>query len=128
MKALVTGGGGFLGMAIVRRLLQRGDTVRSFSRGDYPELRALGVEVHRGELADAEAVARAADGCDIVFHAAARAGIWGPYEEYHRANVQGTENVIAACRRWGRQALRFPGPYPTAAATICSRFKRTAAN
>ena len=47
MKALVTGGGGFLGKAIVLKLLERGDEVRSFSRGDYPELRRLGVEVVR---------------------------------------------------------------------------------
>jgi 2-alkyl-3-oxoalkanoate reductase len=99
MKALVTGGGGFLGGAIVRRLRARGDEVRSFSRGDYPELRSLGVEVIRGDLVDPEAVARAAEGCDIVFHSAAKAGIWGPHEEYHRANVVGTQNVIAACRR-----------------------------
>src|SRR5947199_598803 len=100
MKALVTGGGGFLGSAIVRRLRARGDEVRSFSRGDYPELRNLGVETIQGDLADPEAVTSAAQGCDIVFHVAAKAGIWGPYQEYYRANVLGTQNVIAACRRW----------------------------
>ncbi len=99
MKALVTGGGGFLGGAIVRQLRARGDEVRSFSRGDYPELRALGIEVTRGDLADPDAVASAVEGCDIVFHVAAKAGVWGPYEEYYRANVLGTQNVIAACRR-----------------------------
>lgn len=107
MNALVTGGGGFLGKAIVRRLLARGDEVRSFSRGDYPELRALGVKIHQGDLADAEAVGRAAQGCDIVFHVAAKAGIWGPYQEYHRANVVGTENVLAACRHHGIARLVF---------------------
>jgi nucleoside-diphosphate-sugar epimerase len=100
MKALVTGGGGFLGGAIVRRLRARGDEVRSFSRGDYPELQSLGVETSRGNLADPDAVAAAAQGCDIVFHVAAKAGIWGPYEDYFRANVLGTQNVIAACRRY----------------------------
>jgi nucleoside-diphosphate-sugar epimerase len=99
MKALVTGGGGFLGQAIVRLLLARGDQVRSFSRGDYPELRALGVEVHQGDLADTEAIASAARDCDIVFHVAAKTGIWGPYQEYYRSNVLGTQNVIRACRR-----------------------------
>ncbi|MEK9145760.1 MAG: NAD-dependent epimerase/dehydratase family protein, partial [Elusimicrobiota bacterium] len=49
MKVLVTGGGGFLGKALVRRLLERGESVRSFSRGDYPELTESGVEVRRGD-------------------------------------------------------------------------------
>lgn len=99
MKGLVTGGGGFLGSAIVRLLRKQGHAVRSFSRGDYPQLRALGVEVFRGDIADGEAVARAAQSCDVVFHVAALAGLWGDYENYHRTNVLGTEKVLAACRR-----------------------------
>jgi nucleoside-diphosphate-sugar epimerase len=109
MKALVTGGGGFLGGAIVRLLVERGDEARSFSRGDYPLLRELGVAQFRGDLADREAVIRAAEGCDVVFHVAARAGIWGSFAEYYRANVTGTENVIAACCRHGVGRLVFTG-------------------
>lgn len=105
MKALVTGGGGFLGSAIVHRLVARGDTVRSFSRRQHPELDQLGVEQHSGDLADAEAVAKAAAGCDLVFHVAAKAGVWGKFDDYYQANVVGTENVIAACRRQGIQRL-----------------------
>jgi len=99
MKALVTGGGGFLGKAIVTKLLERGDSVRSFARGDYPELASWGVETVRGDLADAEAVTEAHVGCDIVFHVAAKPGIWGRYEAYRLTNIVGTDNVIAACRR-----------------------------
>ena len=109
MKALVTGGGGFLGGAIVRLLSARGDTVRSYSRGEYPALTRLGVEQVQGDLADREAVIRAAAGCDVVFHVAARAGIWGSYAEYHRANVTGTENVLAACRHHGIGRLVYTG-------------------
>jgi 2-alkyl-3-oxoalkanoate reductase len=98
MKALVTGGGGFLGCAIVRQLRLRGDDVVSFSRGHYPELAALGVEQRSGDLSDLNALVEAARGCDIVFHVAAKAGVWGSFEEYRQANVVGTENVIAACR------------------------------
>jgi nucleoside-diphosphate-sugar epimerase len=101
MKALVTGGGGFLGQAIVRLLRQRGAVVRSFSRQPHPALSDLGVEHLCGDLADAAALAAATSGCDIVFHVAAKAGVWGPYEEFYRANVIGTRNVIAACRRHG---------------------------
>lgn len=109
MRALVTGGGGFLGGAIVRLLVERGDTVRSLSRGEYPELARLGVEQIQGDLSDREAVLRATEGCDIVFHVAAKAGIWGSYAEYHRANVSGTENVLAACRHHGIGRLVYTG-------------------
>ena len=105
MKALVTGGGGFLGKAIVKLLKERGDEVRSFSRNPHPALTAMGVEHCRGELADAGAVKRAAEGCDIVFHVAAKAGVWGPYEAFYRANVLGTKHVIDACRLHGIKRL-----------------------
>jgi nucleoside-diphosphate-sugar epimerase len=107
MIALVTGGGGFLGSAIVRRLRQRGDAVHNFSRGRYPELTDLGVTQHQGDLADPIAVSRAAAGCDIVFHVAAKAGVSGRYRDYHRANVLGTENVLTACRHHGIQRLIY---------------------
>jgi 2-alkyl-3-oxoalkanoate reductase len=107
MKALVTGGGGFLGGAIVGRLIARGDAVRSLSRGDYPALTAIGVEQVRGDLADPDAVARAVDGCEVVYHVAAKAGIWGPFADYYRSNVEGTRNVIAACRAGGVRRLVF---------------------
>lgn len=95
---LVTGGGGFLGGAIIRQLLARGESIRNFSRGDYPELRALGVDVRRGDLADASAVHEAVADCVAVIHAGALAGQWGSYNLYHQANVVGTQNIIAACR------------------------------
>ena len=63
MKALVTGGGGFLGKAIVKLLRERGDDVRSFSRNEHPALTGMGVEHCRGELGDAEAVKRSARNC-----------------------------------------------------------------
>jgi nucleoside-diphosphate-sugar epimerase len=107
MKVLVTGGGGFLGGAIVRLLRERGDSVRSFSRSAYPALDTLGVEQVRGDLADAAAVSRAAAGRDIVFHVAAKAGVWGPWHEYCQANVVGTQNVLAACKEHGIRRLVF---------------------
>lgn len=105
MKALVTGGGGFLGQAIVRGLLERGAGVRSYSRQEHPGLSGLPVEQRQGDLADAAQVAAAVEGCEIVFHVAAKPGIWGDYAEYHRVNVTGTENVISACRRLGVRRL-----------------------
>ena len=104
-RVLVTGGGGFLGGALVDALLARGLQVRSFARGDYPALSAKGVEVVRGDLGDRDAVNAAAAGCAAVFHVAAKAGIWGRAEDFYAANVTGTENVIAACRAQGIERL-----------------------
>jgi nucleoside-diphosphate-sugar epimerase len=107
MKTLVTGGGGFLGKAIIRLLLARGVAVRSFSRQQYPELTALGVEHCRGELSDLAAVTAAVAGCDCVYHVAAKAGVWGPYAEYYQANVVGTQNILQACRSHRVQRLIY---------------------
>jgi len=98
-RVLVTGGGGFLGGAIVRSLIRRGETVRSFSRGFYSELEALGVEQVQGDLFDAVAVESACREVDTVFHTAAKAGVWGPVRTFYRTNVIGTRNVIEACRK-----------------------------
>ena len=107
MKALVTGGGGFLGEAIVRALMSRGDTVRVLARGEYPALAALGAETARGDIRDAASTARACAGMDAVFHVAAKAGGWGDPAEYEAINVTGTANVIAGCRAGGVRALVY---------------------
>lgn len=98
MKALVTGGGGYLGKAIVGKLLARGNKVCSLQRGDYPELKQLGAEVFTGDIADTECVIKASRGCDVVLHVAGKTGVWGEYKDYHHTNVKGTESVINACR------------------------------
>jgi nucleoside-diphosphate-sugar epimerase len=98
VRAFVTGGGGFLGSAIVRALRARGDEVVSYSRAAYPEIEALGVHCVRGDLTDLTSLQRTMSGADTVFHVAAKAGVWGPRAEYDRTNVDGTRHVIAACR------------------------------
>jgi len=101
VRALVTGGGGFVGGAVARALRARGDDVVSIARGDYPQLRELGVETVRGDLGELPDVLSAADGCDAVLHVAAKAGIWGPAADFERSNVLGTSNVLQACRQLG---------------------------
>lgn len=96
-RVLVTGGGGFLGKAIVKKLLARGEDVTSFSRNHYPELTQLGVSQIAGDIRDQEAVRSACKEKDIVFHVAAKAGVWGNAEEYHDINLNGTRHVIRAC-------------------------------
>lgn len=101
MKALVTGGGGFLGQYIVEQLINRGDSVHSLSRKRYSALSDLGVKQVEGDIQDRRAVEQACEGVDVVFHVAAIAGIWGPWKTFYGINTQGTLNVIDACRKLG---------------------------
>lgn len=98
MRALVTGGGGFLGRALVERLLGAGHPVTVLGRQAYPELLALGASGAQADVSDRVAVEAAVRGHDVVFHAAAKAGVWGARRDYERVNVGGTANVIEACR------------------------------
>jgi 2-alkyl-3-oxoalkanoate reductase len=107
MHALVTGGGGFLGLYIVEQLVARGETVRVLCRGDYPRLRELNVECLAGDVRDAAAVKAACREVDCVFHVAAVSGIWGPWEHYHGINTVGTLNVIEGCRANGVARLVY---------------------
>lgn len=107
MKALVTGGGGFLGRRIVELLAERGDEVLFFARGAHPDAERCGARGLRGDLRDPAAVRRAVQGVDVVFHVAAKAGVWGPRAEYRAINVDGTRNVLAAVREAGVPRLVF---------------------
>lgn len=98
MKVLVTGGGGFIGKALVKQLIREGHTVRSLSRNYYPELREIGVEEVIADLQDQDSVIKALSGMEVVFHVGAKADIWGSLKEFYGVNVNGTLNVIKACR------------------------------
>ena len=101
MKCLVTGGGGFLGLAIVRILRARGDEVVSYSRARHAVVEELGARSATGEITDTDALQRALRGVECVFHVAAKAGVWGPRAEYERVNVVGTTAVLAAAVKAG---------------------------
>jgi nucleoside-diphosphate-sugar epimerase len=105
VRAFVTGGGGFLGQALVRRLRARGDEVVSYSRAEHPGVTALGARCMRGDLADARALRDAMRGADVVFHTAAKAGFWGRADEYRRTNRDGTLHVLAAVLENGVRRL-----------------------
>lgn len=107
MRVLVTGASGFLGSAITRALVQSGVQVRTLHRSDSPALRALGVQVCRGDVAEPDRVRAAVDGCDQVFHTAARVGVWGHYRDYYRSNVTGTRQLLAACRQYQVRQLIY---------------------
>ena len=97
-KALITGGGGFLGRALAKELKKSGYEVRVMGRRDYPNMKKDGFDTFKGDVADYDSVYEACKDIDIVFHAASLASIRGKYAEFHNTNVVGTENVIKACR------------------------------
>ncbi|MDF1836488.1 MAG: NAD-dependent epimerase/dehydratase family protein [Planctomycetota bacterium] len=102
MEILVTGGGGFLGGAVVRELLARGHGVRSISRGHYPGLQDLGVASFQADLAEGGSeLNRALEGVDGVIHCAAKAGISGSRASYMRANLEGTRKLLRAAKNHG---------------------------
>jgi nucleoside-diphosphate-sugar epimerase len=107
MNVLVTGGGGFMGMALIKRLIADGHRVVSYSRREYPLHWALGINSIQADIRDYDALETAVRNMDMVFHLAAKVGIWGEYDDYYSVNVTGTENVIKACQRQGVRGIVF---------------------
>ncbi|MHC4893327.1 MAG: NAD-dependent epimerase/dehydratase family protein, partial [Planctomycetota bacterium] len=104
-RCFVTGGGGFLGTEIVRQLREAGCEVTSGSRRRYPHVEALGAASVVLDVRDAAAVRAALEGHTTVFHTAAIPGAFGPRELFWSANVDGTQNVLDACKAIGVSRL-----------------------
>src|ERR1700759_4261205 len=102
MRVTVTGGTGFLGGYLVRDLLAKAVSVRVLARPSSraEALRARGVEVVLGDLADAESVGRAVAGAENVSPLAEKVGA-AAYKDYLEVNVAGTERVLSACAKQG---------------------------
>lgn len=106
MKTLVTGAAGFIGSAVVRRLLARGREVRVLLEpGFSPRVDVLaGLPVERvyGDVLDRAAVGRALSGCDVLYHLAAIYSLWMPRpERIYEVNVEGGKNVLFGALRAG---------------------------
>ncbi len=97
MRAFVTGGSGFIGGALLRRLAADGVQVTALARSDASaeKVRALGAEPFVADLNGD--LAPGLDGCDVAYHAAAKVEQWGPWEEFQTATIDGTRNALEAC-------------------------------
>ncbi len=106
-KILVTGASGFVGGAVCRALVEKGFSVRGTGRRGRPGNLPDGVEYIVGDLNDPEVAERLCSGVTAVVHAAAKAGVWGPYSEYHHANVAATAKLLQAARAAEVRAFVF---------------------
>lgn len=106
MKTLVTGGGGFLGSHIAKRLCERGDNVCVLGRKKYSFLPSS-IESIQVDLRDREGVAKACQNMDAVFHVGAMTGIWGKKNDFHEINVNGTKHIIEGCQKYGVKKLIY---------------------
>jgi nucleoside-diphosphate-sugar epimerase len=106
VRAFVTGGTGFIGGHVVRRLRERGDEVVALVRTPPKagRLRDLGCELVEGDLAAVDAIRRGCEGCDAAFHVAAIYEVGVPpsrRDEIFDVNVRGTERVLDAAEEAG---------------------------
>lgn len=104
MKTLVTGANGFIGSAVVRKLLGRGREVRAFvePRASLRNLEGLDIEVVEGDIRDRQAVRAAMQGTDVLYHLAAIYKLWLPRSRLiYEVNVEGTKNVLFAAMHAG---------------------------
>lgn len=98
MKVLVSGGGGFLGGSICRQLVEAGHQVIAYQRSPADHLKPNGVHAYTGDITDPGALIDASSGCEAIVHTAGKAGVWGDADDYQRINVDGTANIVQACR------------------------------
>ena len=118
--AFVTGGSGFVGGALIERLKSEAWDVRAVARSDRAaaRVRERGAEAVNGDLDERESLRAGAEGAEVAFHAAAKVADWGEPADFERLNVQGTRNVIDACRDAGVRRLVHVG---TEAALMAGR-------
>jgi nucleoside-diphosphate-sugar epimerase len=107
ISALVSGATGFLGGHLLGKLREKGFKVRALARktSDVAGLVRSGCDIYEGDIMDRQSLLRAMADQQLVFHTAGKVSDWGPCQEFWRANVEGTANVIAACREAGVRRL-----------------------
>src|SRR6516164_6612337 len=116
MRTFVTGGTGFIGGAVVRRLLEAGHEVKALVRhgADTRQFDGLRVEQVKGDLRDYESLRRGIAGCGWVFHVAALYSFWGhSWKDFYETNVEGTRHVLEVARNEGAERIVYTSSIAT---------------
>ena len=107
MKIFMTGGGGFIGSHLAKRLIELGHEVTNFGRGTYPNLESMGVRCIKGDLSQKDRLSEAMKNHELCFHVAAKVAMWGKWEDFYQTNVIGTQNIIEGCKNNGIKKLIY---------------------
>lgn len=116
MKTLITGANGFVGSAILRLLVEKGDDVRALVRpgSDRRNFEGFDIDVFEGDLRDPDSLSRAVSGCDTLFHVAADYRLWLPDpESMYKTNVDGTRDLITAATKAGVDKIIYTSSVAT---------------
>ena len=116
MKTLITGASGFVGSAVLRRLLETGHEVRALVRPSSlrANLEGLTLEIVEGDLNDPASLERALQGCEALYHVAADYRLWTPTPQtLYQNNVTGTRNIMRAAGNAGVKRIVYTSSVAT---------------
>lgn len=109
MKCLVTGSAGFIGNALVKRLVEDGHEVKALIHKTQPKYCEKKVEYVNGDITDVDSIKPLVKNVDVVFHCAAFVKDYGSKDIFYRINVDGTKNLVEACEEFGIKKFIFIG-------------------
>lgn len=116
MTSFVTGATGFVGSAVVKQLLDAGETVRVLARSNSNQrnLEGLPIEIFEGDLQDQQRLEKALHGCQALFHVAADYRLWAPRsQDFYDTNVQGSQNIMRAAAEAGVNRIVYTSSVAT---------------